>query len=319
MPVLVFLLLDHLDPVVGDAHCETVVESHAAVLELSGESGHAAHLLGDGYGLGVHLVYEQVGERQVYQRVSVLVAVVVVVVRSERLTESVVVVEHRGDAVESEAVEFVLLEPELAVGEQEVKHAVLAVVEAERIPCRVLAARVAVEVEVVAAVEAAEALDFVLDGVRVHDVHDHGDAHRVRLVDELLELVGGAEARRCGVEVADVIAERAVVGVLLHGHELDGVVAVLGYARQHVAAELVVCPDALLVLGHSDVGLVDEQGIGVGRELADLEFIGMLGGVDLGREYLCVVVLHDAAGVCGQTVSLASGPEHAEFVEVAVM
>ncbi len=41
-------------------------------------------------------------------------------------------------------------------------------------------------------------------------------------------------------EVCDVVAKGAVVGVLLHGHELDGVVAQVADARQHVPRKLQV-------------------------------------------------------------------------------
>ena len=85
-------------------------------------------------------------------------------------------------------------EPVFAVAQQEVKHLVLAIVEAERIPCGMLAASVAVEILVVGSVEAAEPLDLVLDGVAVDDVHDDGDSALMGGVDKLLELFGGAEA-----------------------------------------------------------------------------------------------------------------------------
>ncbi len=185
MPVLIFLLLDHLDPVVGDAHGQAVVEAHAAILELRGDSRHTAHLLGDGYRLRVNLMDKYVGKCEVDKSVGILTAVVVVAIAAECLAETMVVVEHGGDAVEAETVELVLVEPEFAVGEQEVEHAVLAVVEAERIPCRVLAARVTVEVEVIAAVEASQSLKLVLDRMGMHYVHDDGDSHLVGIVDEL--------------------------------------------------------------------------------------------------------------------------------------
>ena len=92
MPVLVLLLLEELDPVVGDTHRHAVVEAHAAVLDLEGEAGHAAHLLGYGYGVGVEFVYELVGEGEVGYGVGVLAAVVVVGIRAEGFPQAVVVV-----------------------------------------------------------------------------------------------------------------------------------------------------------------------------------------------------------------------------------
>lgn len=62
------------------------------------------------------------------------------------------------------------------------------------------AARVAVEILVVAAVEASESFHLVFYGVGMHDVHNHGNAAAVGVIDETFQLVGRAEAARSGVE-----------------------------------------------------------------------------------------------------------------------
>ena len=60
-------------------------------------------------------------------------------------------------------------------------------------------------------------------------------------------------------EVGDMVSKRAVVGVLLQGHDLDGVVPQLADARQHGHAEVQVAVHAWLLTGHADVALVDAQ------------------------------------------------------------
>ena len=72
---------------------------------------------------------------------------------------------------------------------------ILAVVEAEAVPCRMLAAASRIEVEVAVAVETSETLHLVFHSMRVDYVHYYGYAERVGLVDKALEVVGGAEAR----------------------------------------------------------------------------------------------------------------------------
>ncbi len=94
VPVFVFLLLEGLDPIVGNTHGHAVVEAYAAVFERYCEAGHAAHLLGNGYCLGLHLMYEQVGKGEVDDGVGVLTAVVVVGIAAESFAEAVVVIEH---------------------------------------------------------------------------------------------------------------------------------------------------------------------------------------------------------------------------------
>ena len=72
----------------------------------------------------------------------------------------------------------------------------------------------------------------------VHDVQEHRDAQSMRLVDQRLELLRGATARRGGKEVCYVVPKRPIVRVLLHSHQLQAVVALLNDARQHVVLEV---------------------------------------------------------------------------------
>ena len=173
LPVFVAHFLDVLYPEVGYAHGEAIVKAHAAILDGTSESGHAGHLLGDSNRLGLHLVNEFVRQGEVHDSVAVLVHIVVGTISVEVLAQAVAEVNHRGNAVEAEAVEVVFVEPILAVGEQEMEHLGLSVVEAEAVPRGVLAASAVVEVLIARAVEASESLQFVLHGVGMHQVHDN--------------------------------------------------------------------------------------------------------------------------------------------------
>ena len=144
--ILIAHLLDGLDPVVGDVHGHPVVEAIAAVLKACSKAWHSRHLLGDGDGAGVHFVDELVGEREIADGVVVLVAVEIVAVARKRLTKTVGIVEHGGDTIEAEAVEMELLQPVFAVGEQEMDDVILAVVEAEGVPGRMLVAVAGIEI-----------------------------------------------------------------------------------------------------------------------------------------------------------------------------
>ena len=165
LPVLVALLLDGLNPIVGDVHGHAVVEAVAAVLKLGSQSRHSRNFLGNGDGILVHLVDEQVGQRQVADGVVVLMTVEIVSIVAECLSQTVTVVEHRGHTVEAEAVEVELLQPVLAVGEQEVDDVVLAIVEAERIPCGMLVAVAGIEELIGISTEITKTLHLVLHGM----------------------------------------------------------------------------------------------------------------------------------------------------------
>ena len=193
---------------------------------------------------------------QIYPCVVVNGAVEVHRIVGERIAKPMVVEEHRRDAVETVSVESVLLQPELAVGEEEVQDLGLSVVEAPAAPRRMPPLAAGMEVLPVSAVELRQPVALVGDGMGVYKVHYDAQPHSVRSIDQRLEVVRRAEARRRGEEGAYVVAEAAVVGMLHYGHQLHRVVAGLLYARQHIVAELRVSPDALFLRGHSDVRLV---------------------------------------------------------------
>ena len=130
-PLLVGVIRDELRPEVGDIHREAVVKAKASVLDRSSETRHTTHLFGDRDRVGVDAMDQLIGQREVRHSIGILMTIEVVRVRGEALAEAVVVVQHRGDAVEAEAVELEDLQPVLTVGEKEVDDVVASVVEAQ--------------------------------------------------------------------------------------------------------------------------------------------------------------------------------------------
>ena len=161
-PVFIFHLLNHLNPEIGDTHSQAVVKADAAILDGISESGHARHLLSDGDSRTLHLMDELIGEGEVADGIAVLVEVVIIAIAAEILAEAVTAIDHRGDAIKAEAIEVILIQPELAVGEEEMQYGGLLIIEAERIPSGVLASRARVEILIRSAIEIAESLLLIL-------------------------------------------------------------------------------------------------------------------------------------------------------------
>ena len=121
-------------------------------------------------------------------------SVEVVGIAAECLTQSVTIVEHGCDTVEAESVEVVFLKPVLAVGEQEVHHVVLAIVEAKAVPSRMLMTVAGIEILIGVAGKVAQSLYFVLHCMRMYYIHDYGNTVLMGCVDHLLQLLGSAES-----------------------------------------------------------------------------------------------------------------------------
>ena len=137
--------------------------------------------------------------------------------------------------------------------------------------------------------------------MRVNQVEEDTQAHPVGGVDQFLQLLRRAEARRDRIKIAHVIAEGAVVGVLLNGHELDGVVAQVGDARQDVFGELGEAADLSFFLGHADVGFVDAQTLGA-RRIGMAKLIRRRRAPILADEAGQPALGHDPADVGGDAV-----------------
>ena len=224
------------------AHVPLEAEAQPAVAGGAGDAGPRGRLLGDrddaGHAAvdgGVHLLQEPHGLE--------VLATAVLVGRPLALLAGVVEVEHRGDAVDAQAVGVELLEPVERVGVEEVAHLVAAEVEDVGAPLLVPAAlRVGVLVER-GAVEAGQG-PLVGGEVAGHPVEDDADAGLVQPVDEAAEAVGVAEPGVGGEVRGDVVAPRAAERVLHHRHQLDVGEAQVGQVGHQVVGQLVVGPVA---------------------------------------------------------------------------
>lgn len=70
-----------------------------------------------------------------------------------------------------------------------------------------VAASSAVEVLVIGAIELVNSIEDVLARMRVHDVEQDGQAHRMRGIHKLFELFGCTISGACSEEACDLVSE----------------------------------------------------------------------------------------------------------------
>ena len=259
VPVLVPLGLEGTDPEIGHAHAQAIVKADAALPDGQAHAGHAGHVLCNGDGHGIDAVDQLVGKLEIGHRVRVGVHGEVLVVVIEGGAQTVVMIEHAGDAVEPESIEMELLDPVLAVGKQEMLHLRLGIVKQAGVPGGVIAPLAGDAVEVVRAVKLAQTFRRILHGMRMDDVQKDTDAHAVGCVDQLPELIRGTKAGTGRKEIRHLIAKGGIVRMLHDRHDLDAVVTAILYPGQHILGELPVGSDALLLIAHADVAFVDQR------------------------------------------------------------
>ena len=99
----------------------------------------------------------------------------------------------------------------------------------------------------------------VFHGVRVYNIHNHGDTQSVCFANQVFQIFRSPETRRRRKEIGDMIPEGAVIRMLGNGHELKGRIAVAFDSRQNVVCKLPVCAHSLTFLGHSHMAFVNQQ------------------------------------------------------------
>ncbi|MDR6171997.1 hypothetical protein QE359_003026 [Curtobacterium sp. SORGH_AS776] len=223
--------LDVLQGVVHPAHVPLLAEPEPARAGRLRDARPRGALLGDHHDARVALVRGRVRLLQERDRLEVLASAVDV---RQPLGARVVEVQHRGDGVHAKPVDVELLEPVERVRDEEVADLRLSEVEHVRAPVELLATAGVRVLEQRVAVELRQG-PLVLREVPGDPVHDHADAGGVQPVDEVPEVVGGAEPGSRGVVARDLVAPRSAEGVLGERQELH-----VGEARVlDVADELV--------------------------------------------------------------------------------
>ena len=247
VPVLIPCFLGKFDPQIGDPHAEAVIKPDAAVRNLFAHSRHTGHVLRHGNGRRFHFADQFVGELEIGHGVHIRVHGEILVERTEIRSECMVEIQHGGHAVKAEAVKMVFLQPESQIAQQEMQHFRLAVVEALGAPGRVVASAALVEELIGCAVKQIDALQRIADGVGMHHIQQNANAHAVRPVHKIFQILGVTEAAGSCIEAAHLIAEGSIEGMLHHRHQLDGVIAEILHMRKHLVGKLAVGGDAVIL------------------------------------------------------------------------
>lgn len=119
-------------------------------------------------------------------------AKVLLIVAREAKADTVVDIHHGGDTIEAKAIKLVFLHIESQVAHQEPHGLIAPIVEQSRVPELVATLGTGMEVLVVASIKVVESIEDIFAGVRVHNIEQDGDAESMGLVDQFLELLGGA-------------------------------------------------------------------------------------------------------------------------------
>ena len=89
---------------------------------------------------------QAVGKSQIADGIVILMSVEVISIAGESLAQTMTVIEHGCNAVETETIKMELIEPILAVAQEEVDDFILAIVEAKTVPSRMLMAVTRIEI-----------------------------------------------------------------------------------------------------------------------------------------------------------------------------
>ena len=99
----------------------------------------------------------------------------------------------------------------------------------------------------------------------MHHIQQHRNTESMSSIDKIFQILGCTEAVAGSKERGNMVAERAVIRMLLNGHNLHHVVPQFCHTRQHVIRKLPVAVDALFFTRHTHMRLIDEGSLHSGR------------------------------------------------------
>ena len=301
-PFLVLLLLEQLDPVIGNAHGQPMGKAQAPFIHRAAQPRHAGHVLRNRDGARSYPLDQRGGQLQISHGVQVHGRPEVRAQIPERLVAPVEI-QHGRHAVKAEPVKAELLQPPADIGQQELNHLVPPIVKAAGIPVRMMAALPGQEIHASGTVKIIQTFRLILHGMGMHHIQQHGDVQAVRLVNQVLQILRRAETGGRSEKGGNVIAEGAIIGMLLDGHQLDGIVAQFGNAGENFIRKLPVRMHALLFPAHAHMRLVNERHLYPGRVKAVVPpFIGVLRHPYLPGKIISGGVLHGPGDPRGNTV-----------------
>ena len=120
-------------------------------------------------------------------------AVEIIIIVTERLTQSVTVIEHGGYTVKAESVKAEFIKPVFTVGEQVMEYLVLAVIKTKGTPCGMLMTVTGQEILIGITGQVTQTFILVLDRMRMHQIHYDRYAHAVSGINQFFQFLGGTE------------------------------------------------------------------------------------------------------------------------------
>ena len=173
-----------------------------------------------------------------------------------------------------------------------------------------------VEILMTRAIEIVEALGRVFDRVRVNDVEQYRDADTMRGVDEMFQIIGRPKARTWRKKRRNMITKRPVIRMLLHRHELHGVVSRGLDAWQDSVGKFTIPMHSQLFASHADMRFVNQWDFDRQRFMLPLirRWRPQLAAV-----IICLSLLHRPANASGDAVTPRTiGADHMQLHALTV-
>ena len=155
--------------------------------------------------------------------------------------------------------------------------------------------------------------------MRMNNIHNYGNAERVCFVYKRFQFFRCAESAGGSEETGNVVAERAIVWVLLDSHNLDCIVSVFSYARKDKVAEFRVSTHAFTLQCHTYMTFINKERFCFRNKIFIFPAEFLFRVPHLCGEEVSVFVLHHTSGVSRDAFTLTAVPFDKHFVKIAVV
>ena len=208
-------------------------------------------------------------------------------------------------------------------------HFILTIVKAKAVPGRMFMPAARVKILIRVARKVAKPFYFILNGMRMHQVHNHGNAHLMSRIHKRLQLFWCSKPAGWGEKGADMIPKASVIRMLLYRHYLYGVIACRCNARKNIIPKLGICANLFGILRHTHMTFIYKQRVFLrcessafstvfGSNITILPLVFFFRSPYLSRKNLCHFILNNTCCPCRNAFSTATFPLYMHFIQIAM-
>ena len=195
----------------------------------------------------------------------------------------------------------------------------LAIIKTERIPGRMFTPPTIMKILMPRSIKTTHTLKLILYRMRMNKIHYYRNASTMCSINQSLQFLRCAIARRRCKETRYMISERAIIRMLLNSHQLNRIISSINDTRQNINPKLIISTNATMFLRHTYMRFIDQRRHSLTFKRIILPAVRLSMIPDLRIKYLGIMILHHTSRIHRDTFTTTALPMHLQLIQLTML